>query len=70
MDSRIFRRKLQYEVKWEGWDEGHTTWEPEANLKNAQEAIADFHKDNPDAVGPADVPPPKVGKKKKRKARR
>ena len=45
-------------------------WELEANLKNAQEAIADFHKDNPDAVGPADVPPPKVGKKRKRKARR
>ena len=70
LDSRIFRRKLQYEVKWEGWDEGHITWEPEENLKNAREAIDDFHKDNPDAVGPADVPPPKVRKKRKRKARR
>ena len=26
LNSRIYRRKLQYEVKWQGWDEGHITW--------------------------------------------
>ena len=67
LDSRIYQRKLQYEVKWEGWDEGHISWEPAENVENAKELVEEFHKEHPDAVGPSDVPAPK---KRKKKARR
>ena len=67
LDSQIYRRKLQYKVKWEGWDEGHISWEPAENVENAKELVAEFHAENPDAVGPSDVPAP--ARKKKRRAR-
>ena len=75
MNSRIYRRKLQYEVKWEGWDEGQVSWEPADNVANAKELIEEFHKDNPDAVTEADIPPPAKKKtttpqKKKTKRRK
>ena len=56
---------MQYEVKWLGWDEGHITWELLANVGNAQELIEEFHKEHLDAVTKADIPPPKLKKKKK-----
>lgn len=56
LNSRIHRGKLQYEVKWEGWDKGHVSWEPATNVTNARELIEDFHREHPDAVGEADVP--------------
>ena len=70
LNSRIYRRKLQYEVKWEGWDEGYITWEPVENVKNARELVEEFHTQNPDAVGESDIPPPPKTKKKKKKSRR
>ena len=49
-DSRIRKRKLEYQVEWvgyEGTDEA-VTWEPVENLDSAQEAIAEFHSRYPD----------------------
>ena len=57
---------LQYEVKWEGWDEGHISWGPAANIGNAKELVAEFHREHPDAVGESDVPQ----KRRKKKSRR
>jgi hypothetical protein len=48
-DSRIFRRQLQYQVKWKGYEEGSDSWEPAANLTHAKRKIADFHKKYPSA---------------------
>ncbi|KAF9810337.1 hypothetical protein IEO21_06996 [Rhodonia placenta] len=48
-DSRIFRRQLQYLVKWKGYDDSHTSWEPARNVANAPALIADFHRKNPNA---------------------
>lgn len=49
VDSRIRRRKLQYKVQWQGY-EGHQdeyTWEPAANVKDAQDLVDEFHLQNP-----------------------
>jgi hypothetical protein len=43
-DSHIFRRQLQYRVKWKGYEEGSDSWESAANLTHAKRKIADFHK--------------------------
>ncbi len=32
--------KLQYLVKWEGYDAEHDSWEPEVNLRDAPEPLA------------------------------
>lgn len=53
IDSRLFGRwkKLQYLVSWEGYGPEQNSWEPASNLKNAPEAIKEFHQRNPTAVG-------------------
>ena len=43
LDSRFKRRKLEYLVGWIGYNASDRTWEPVANLTNAQDAIATFH---------------------------
>lgn len=49
-DSRMRRRKLQYLIEWEGYPaQSDWTWEPEINLADAKEAIADFHILHPSA---------------------
>ena len=39
------KNQFQYEVKWKGYKE--TTWEGASNVENAQEAVEQFHKANP-----------------------
>jgi Chromo (CHRromatin Organisation MOdifier) domain/Integrase p58, C-terminal domain len=34
------KKKLQYQVKWTGYED--ITWEPESNLRNAQEALTEY----------------------------
>ena len=70
LNSRIYRRKLQYEVKWEGWDESHVTWEPAENVANARELVEEFHTENPDAPTEEDIPPPAQRRKARKRARR
>jgi len=49
LDSRMFRRKLQYLVKWEGYGVEENTWEYSDNLDHAPEKVAEFHTKNPAA---------------------
>ncbi|KAF9798782.1 hypothetical protein IEO21_10660 [Rhodonia placenta] len=48
-DSRIFWRQLQYFIKWKGYDDSHTSWEPVRNVPNAPALIANFHQKYPNA---------------------
>ena len=47
LDSRFRRRKLHYLVDCVGYDESERSWEPAANIRNAANAISDFHRTFP-----------------------
>ena len=49
LNSHIFRQKLQYLVKWEGYGVEHNTWEYWDNVGNTADAVNDFHIRNPGA---------------------
>ena len=49
LDARMKRRKLEYLVRWKGYDDANNTWEPEDNLANAQELVQEFHDRHPQA---------------------
>lgn len=53
-DSRLTRnnRGVQYLVKFKGWPASSNEWINSSALPNAQEAIDDFHKRRPQAIGP------------------
>jgi hypothetical protein len=52
LDSRVYYQKVQYLVKWLGYDHSHDSWEPVSNVSNSKELIRKFHKDHPDAPKP------------------
>ena len=39
LDKRVQYHRTEYLVKWMGYPEYNTTWEPAANLKNSQDLI-------------------------------
>jgi len=49
LNSRMFRWKLQYLVKWEGYGIEGNTWEYLENLAHAPEKVTEFHTRNPGA---------------------
>jgi len=49
LNSRMFRWKLQYLVKWEGYGIEGNTWEYSENLNHALEKVTEFHTKNPGA---------------------
>ena len=52
LDSRLFGRwkKLQFLVRWKGYDEGHDSWEHEDNVVgSADEEVEEFYKAHPNA---------------------
>ncbi|KGQ00850.1 hypothetical protein PAAG_12477 [Paracoccidioides lutzii Pb01] len=49
--SRISRSKLQYRVRWKGFDED-SSWYPARDFKGSPHAIRDFHEANPTKAGP------------------
>jgi hypothetical protein len=48
LNSRLRWRRLEYLVKWKGYDEGQNMWVPTHDVF-APDAIADFHRRNPGA---------------------
>jgi hypothetical protein len=49
LNSRMFRRQLQYLVKWKGYSTLHNSWEPAKNIANAQSQVRKFHAAHPNA---------------------
>lgn len=47
LDSHKYRNQLQYLVKWQGYDHGHNSWEPAANLTHCSELLRTFHANHP-----------------------
>src|SRR6266700_843725 len=45
----MFRRRLQYLVKWEGYGTEGNTWEYAEHVNNAPKRVAEFHRCNPAA---------------------
>jgi len=56
LDSRIYRRKLQYYVKWKGWDITESSWLPAENLDHAKTLVKKFHAKYPNKPGPGGSP--------------
>ena len=59
MDSCLKKKKLEYLVHWKGYDDLDHTWELKSNLRNAKDAIQDFHDSHSSAphilsIDPAD----------------
>jgi hypothetical protein len=52
LDSTIKRNKIQYLVKWKGYDPSYNTWEPLRNLQHCIELVEDFHRKYPEAPEP------------------
>jgi transposase InsO family protein len=48
LDSRIRYRRMEYLVKWQGYDTGHNSWVPHYNI-HAPDVVAKFHREHPGA---------------------
>ena len=48
-DSKLDRGKLKYLVKWKGYPQEESTWEPAEALKNARKRVEEFHQRHPAA---------------------
>jgi hypothetical protein len=59
LDYRMFRKKPQYLVKWKGYGDKETTWEPKEFLTHCPELIAEFHQG---ALHSEPKPPPTKGR--------
>lgn len=44
LKKRIENSKVEYFLKWEGYDDEHNSWEPEENL-NCEELVKEFEKE-------------------------
>ena len=55
LNSKFYRRKLKYLVKWKGYGSEENTWELEDNLTHAKCLIEEFHKRKPQALRRMDI---------------
>jgi hypothetical protein len=50
LDSRVvntgWHKKMEYLVKWLGYDDSENTWEPPSRLKNSGELVREFHNEH------------------------
>ena len=51
LEARIYRRKLQYRVKWLGYEDD-PVWYDASNFKNSPRKLNEFHTVNPTRLGP------------------
>jgi hypothetical protein len=49
--ARVYRRKLQYRVKWLGYEDD-LAWYDASNFKNSPRNLREFHTANPTRPGP------------------
>jgi hypothetical protein len=49
--TRVYRRKLQYRVKWLGYEDD-LAWYDASNFKNSPRNLREFHTANPTRPGP------------------
>ena len=49
IDSRFFRRRLQYLVKWAGWDSPN--WTEAKDVTHEDELVKDYHRLRPNKPG-------------------
>ena len=49
LDSRIYRKQLQYLIKWKGYGQGEDSWLAAKSMPHAKKLITRFHKENPEA---------------------
>ena len=54
IDSKLHHGKLQYLVKWTGYNE--PTWQPESDVTNAKDAVDEFYRKHPGAPRRLDIP--------------
>ena len=54
LSSRRHRKKLQYLVRWTGFDQtdDQESWEPAENLQHAPDLVREFHRTHPGLPGP------------------
>lgn len=43
LDKKVHKGKVQFLVKWKGYDDSENSWEPIENLSTCQEAIDEFN---------------------------
>jgi hypothetical protein len=56
LDSKIVWGKLRYLVEWVGQGPDERTWEPVEHVRNAADAVAEFHQRYPNRPSPSDLP--------------
>ena len=49
--SRLYYKKLQYKVRWHGWDDDHE-WYHASNFKGSPQLLKEFHETYPSLPGP------------------
>jgi len=49
LDSRQYRCKLQYLIRWKGYSDAHNSWEPKEAI-NAPVLLTAFYRQNPGAI--------------------
>jgi hypothetical protein len=50
--SRIYYRKLQYKVKWVGWDDDDQEWYNASGFKGSPHLLGKYHSSHPEMPGP------------------
>ena len=48
LDSKMFRRRLKFKIKWEGYGPEHDSWEYAMEV-HAPQRVVDFYRKNPAA---------------------
>jgi hypothetical protein len=49
LDSRLFRGRLEYLIRWKGYGAEEDQWRPAKDVSGARRLVMEFHKQNPEA---------------------